>query len=180
MKRLTPAFLALLLLLAAGCNSNSVNRHFYLNYSTKAAFPANVPANVYITITSPLIATNSGQAFQQNNTAANLIQSIQLNGLTLIINSPEGQTFSFLQNAIAYISTDSLPEIEIANKQNIPANVGDTLAFDVNPLDLQKYIKANQIKFRVSGTTGQPVNDEIINVTLNVQFFAQADLVAIL
>jgi len=177
MKRLTGVLVLLVVISLFSCNAIKKLQQFYINYSTQAVFPANVPVNLPITVYSPELPTNSSQVFQNNNTNAGLIQSIKLNSLSLVITSPSGQTFSFLQNVSIYISFDSLPEVEIASKQNIPANVGDTLNLDVTGTDLESYIKANEIKLRVSGTTDQLVTTNV-NVTVNAQFFVQANLLA--
>ena len=177
MKRASGTLLLVLVFSLFSCNAIKKLGQFYINYSTQAVFPANVPVNLPITVYSPNLPTNSSQVFQSNNTSSNLIQSIKLNTLSLVITSPQGQTFSFLQNVSIYISSDSLPEVEIASKQNIPANVGDTLNLDVTGVDLENYIKASQIKFRVSGTTDQWLTTNV-NVTANARFFVQANLLA--
>ena len=179
MKRLTGFSLLVIFLLLCSCGAVKKLGQFYVNYNTQAVFPANIPVNVPLTIYSPAIATNSEQVFQSNNTAANLIQSITLSQLTLTIASPQGQTFSFLQNVSIYISSDSLPEVEIASKQNIPANVGDTLQLDVTGADLEKYIKASQITLRVSGTTDQLTTTNIY-ANVYMRFFVQANLLGLL
>ena len=179
MKRVTGLFLILLCIGLFSCNAIKKLGQFYINYNTQAVFPANIPINVPLTISTPSIATNSSQVFQNNNTRSDLVQSVKLSQLTLNITSPQGQTFSFLQNVSIYISSDSLPEVEIASKQNIPANVGDTLILDVTNVELQNYIKASEIKLRIAGTTDQLITT---NIYANVQarFFVQANLLAAL
>ena len=179
MKRITGIFFLLVCLSLFSCNAIKKLGQFYINYNTQAVFPANIPVNLPLTIYSPDIPTNSSQVFQNNNTRSDLIQSVSLNQLTLNITSPQGQNFSFLKNITLYISSDSLPEVEIASKQNIPSDVGDTLALDVNNVDLKNYIKASQIKMRISGTTDKLVTSDIY-VNVNARFFVQANILALL
>ncbi len=179
MKRLTGVSLLIILLMLGSCKAIKKLGQFYVDYNTQAVFPANIPVNVPLTIYSPEIATNSTQVFQNNNTNSSLIQSVTLSQLTLTISSPPGQNFSFLQNISVYISSDSLPEVEIAGKQNIPANVGDTLQLDVTNADLENYIKASRIKLRVSGTTDQLTTTNI-NANVYARFFVQANLLELL
>ena len=179
MKRLTGVFLLVFTLSLVSCNAIKKLGQFYINYSTQAVFPANIPINIPLSITSPPIPTNSQQVFQNNNTSSNLIQNVSLNQLNLVITSPSGQTFSFLQNVSIYLSSDSLPEVLIASKQNIPANVGDTLALDVTNTDLQGYIKASQIKIRIAGNTDQVLTSNVY-INVNARFFVQANLLAVL
>ena len=179
MKRLTCYCLVIALFTLFSCNAIKKLGQFYINYSAQAVFPANIPVNLPVTINTPPVATNSQQVFQNNNTRSDLIQSVKLDQLALNITSPAGQTFSFLQNISVYISSDSLPEIEIAGKQNIPVDAGDTLNLDVTGADLENYIKASTIKLRVSGTTRQLVTSDI-NVNMNARFFVQANLLAVL
>ena len=179
MKRLT-GFLALILILTLfSCKAIKKLGQFYINYNTEAVFPANIPVNIPATIYSPSIPTNSEQVFKTNSTNKDLIQSIKLDQMSLKITSPSGQNFSFLQNISIYISTDSLPEVLVASKQTIPADIGDSLALDVNPVELQSYIKAPAIKMRISGTTDKLVLQEI-HVTVNTRFFVQANLLSLL
>lgn len=179
MKRLTGFTLLVTFLLLCSCNAIKKLGQFYINYNTQAVFPANIPVNVPLSITSPPIATNSSQVFQNNNTNSGLIQSVTLSRLTLTITSPKGQTFSFLQNVGIYISSDSLPEVKIADRQNIPANIGDTLTMNVTNADLQQYIKASHITFRVAGTTDQLTTTNI-NANVYATFFVQANLLDVL
>ena len=179
MKRVTGLLLLLICLSLVSCNAIKKLGEFYINYDTQAVFPANIPINVPLSIASPSIATNSQQVFKNNNTREDLVQSVKLSQLTLNITSPQGQTFSFLQNVSIYISSDSLPEVEIASKQNIPANIGDTLIMDVTNVDLQAYIKASQIKMRIAGTTDQLTTANIY-ANVNARFFVQANLLAVL
>lgn len=179
MKRLTGVALVIILFSVFSCNAIKKLEQFYIDYNTQAVFPANLPVNLPLTISSPDIATNSSQVFQNNNTNSKLIQNVTLSQLTLNITSPSGQTFSFLKNVSIYISSDNLPEVEIADKQDIPANVGDTLNLDVTGADLQAYIKASQIKIRIAGTTDQVTTSDI-NVNVYAKFFVQANLLAIL
>ena len=178
MKRFACYSIMVVLLTLFSCNAIKKLGQFYVNYSAQAVFPANLPVNLPVTIPTPPIATNSQQVFQSNNTRSNLIQSVRLDQLTLNITSPAEQTFSFLQNISVYVSSDSLPEVEIASKQNIPLDAGDTLVLDVSGADLENYIKASQIKLRVSGTTRQLVTSNI-NVNMNARFMVQANLLAV-
>ena len=179
MKRVTGLFIIFFCTFLVSCNAIKKLGQFYINYNTQAVFPANIPIGVPLSITSPSITTNSSEVFKTNNTRSDLIQSVKLSQLSLNITSPQGQTFAFLQNVSIFISTDSLPEVEIASKQNIPASVGDTLVLDVTNAELQNYIKASQIKMRIAGTTDKLVTT---NVYVNVQarFFVQANLLALL
>lgn len=179
MKRIMGFSLLVFILLFGSCNAIKKLGQFYVDYNTQAEFPANLPVNLPLSIASPPIATNSSQVFQNNNTRSDLIQSIKLNQVMLTITSPPGQTFSFLKNVSVYISSDSLPEVEIASKQNIPANVGDTLMLDVTDAELQSYIKASEIKIRIAGTTDQ-VTTQNIEANVYTKFFVQANLLAVL
>ena len=179
MKRLTGFSLLAVFLLLGSCKAIKKLGQFYVSYNTQAVFPANLPVNVPLTIASPDIATNSSQVFANNNTNAKLIQNVTLSQLTLNITSPSGQTFSFLKNVSIYLSSDSLPEVEIAYKQDIPANINDTLNLDVTGVDLQAYLKASQIKIRIAGITNRITTSDI-NANVYAKFFVQANLLAVL
>ena len=108
-----------------------------------------------------------------------MVKSVQLNQLTLTVTSPSGQTFSFLQNVSVYISTDSLPEVEIASKQSIPDTIGAQLNLDVNNVDLKNYLESNQFKLRITCTSNQMLSQSV-DVNIYTKFFVQANLLAAL
>jgi len=157
------------------CNALKKLGQFYIDYNEPVTYAANLPINIPLTISSPDITTNSEQVFSNNDTRKDLITSIKLNQLTISVTSPAGQSLSFLKNVSIFLSTDSLAEVEIAHKDNVPGDVGTSMNLDINDVELRDYIKADKIKLRIAGTADQLVTKDI-NLNVYSKFFVQANL----
>ncbi len=179
MKKTIGSFSLIVLLLVGSCGLINKLGQFYVDYNEQVTFAPQLPVNVPITVYSPPINTNIEQTLQANNTNPKLVKSVKLNQLTLTITSPQGQTFTFLQNISAYISTDSLPEVEIASKQSIPDTVGAQLSLDINNVELKNYLLSNQVKLRITCADKQMLGQQV-TVNIYSKFFVQANLLAAL
>ena len=151
---------------------------FYENFNESAPIPQLKLTNATDTFISPGIPTNIESQLQANNTSPNLVQSVELQTMTLSITTPPGQNFGFLQDVRVFIQTDSLPAVEIANKYNISGN-SDTLNMNVDEVQLKPYLLSNsfQMKFIATNSTATTTT-MTLNVFLRFQF--QANLLAAL
>ncbi|MDT7829191.1 hypothetical protein RQM65_10985 [Pricia sp. S334] len=66
----------------------------------------------------------------------------------MVITSPTGSDFSFLNSIKVYIASEGLEEVLIA-EQEVPDGVGSTLDVDVLDIDLQEYIKKDEFNLRI-------------------------------
>lgn len=151
---------------------------FYENFNETATVPQLKLTNATDTFVTPSFPTNIESQLQANNTSPNLVQSVELQTMTLSITTPPGQNFGFLQDVRVFILTDSLPAVEIANKYNI-SSTNDTLNMNVDDVQLKPYLLSNsfQMKFITTNSTATTAT-MTLNVFLRFQF--QANLLAVL
>lgn len=157
-----------------GCDKLKKLTQFRVNYSTDFSIPSSIIVNVPISLPSPDINTNSSQTFANNNTSAELIESVKLEEMKLTISSPAGEDFSFLKDIQIYLSADNLPEILIAEKLNINSTSSE-LFLDIKNQELKEYLKKDKIVLR-----SKAVTDEIITQTIQIKadsrFFVDAKI----
>ena len=75
-----------------GCNALKKLTQFRVNQSTDFSVPSSLLVNVPISLPSPDITTNSSQTFANNNTSADMIESVKLEEMKLTITSPSGKS----------------------------------------------------------------------------------------
>jgi hypothetical protein len=113
------------------------------------------------------------------NTAWNLVEEFRLTQVRLTVTAPEGQTLDFLQSVSVYISADSLAEMRIASKENVPAGTGGVLELDIPQNgDLKPYLQKNNFQLRVQVTTDQTINRNV-DVAVYTKFFVDAKILGI-
>ncbi len=159
--------MCLIALIAGGCKKADKLTQFYLDYHETVTIPASSGINLPFNIISPDVTTNSESSFEVHDTRKDLIQEIKLKTLMLTITSPSGSTFSFLKSVDLYISAPGLSEIKVASKENIPANVDNTLSLDINNIDLKEYIKSDKFTLRLNTVT-----DEIITSDQQIDIYS--------
>jgi hypothetical protein len=174
-QRIVGVSILAILVFAASCNAIKKLGQFYIDYNSQFTIAAGLPLNLPITIASPDVVTNADETFEINDTRKDLVQTIKLKQLTLTITAPQGQTFSFVKNVTVYISADGQPQVEIAHKDSIPANVGTQLDLDLYDVELQNYIKADKFKLTVTTTTTQVLTSDV-SINVYSKFFVQANL----
>ena len=103
------------LLTLYSCNKLK-NVTFYENINESVNLPALNVGGGTDTFTTPDIPTNVEAQMKANNTSTNLVQSVSLQSMTLTITAPPGKTFASLQDIRVFILTDSVGQVEIANK----------------------------------------------------------------
>lgn len=117
--------------------------------------------------------SSDAQEFSTQGTRTDLVKEAKLNSAKLVITSPQGQNFDFLELIEVYIQNqDGSNSKKIAFKDSIPDNVGNTLELDVdNSLFLDSYIKADnfklETKYKVKKAVTQDVNMDI-NMVVSV------------
>lgn len=159
-------FCAVLLLSLGACQQIDELTQFDVPYTTTFTVPATTLAGLGLPIdlTTPKIQNDNQQTYQLYNTAEEKIEEIYLKELELTILTPNGEDFSFLEEAEVFIQADGLPEVSIASKNPVPAGAGNNLVFDASGVDLKEYIKADEFTLRV-----RTVLDEAITVDHEIQ-----------
>lgn len=172
------ALILLVGLSVAGCKRDGfidklTQFHFDADYLIKV--PATPVTNVPVEIITPDIATHSDALFTANKTRADLVERVKLTELTLSVKTPVGGNLNFLKSVDVYARAEGLPEVRIAYKDAVPANVGATLSLDVADVDLVEYFKKDKYQLRIV-VTGDEVVTEDYGVNAHSVFFVDAKI----
>ncbi len=155
-----------------GCNALKKLTQFRVNQSTDFSVPSSLLVNVPISLPSPDITTNSSQTFANNNTSADMIESVKLEEMKLTITAPSGKSFSFLKDIQLYLSAPNLPEVLVAEKLNVSSTTGELL-LDVKDVELKEYLKKDKLSLR-----SQVLTDEVLTQSIQIKadsrFFVDA------
>lgn len=116
------------------------------DFTIENQFPVDIP----FILPTPDVETNSSETFEDNNTGANLVETIKLTKLNLSITSPDGFTFSFLKSIEIYISAEELEEKLLASKEDIPTDVSE-IELNTTETNLKPYLIKNtyDLNYRV-------------------------------
>jgi hypothetical protein len=174
MKKLLPALLLACPLAFFGCTKKLT--HFYIDYTTGITVPATLTDAFPFSLQTPAIGTNSTYEFEDHDTRKDKIQSIFLKQLKLTIEDPTGETFSFVNSASIYISTDDLPEVLVAKSDSVPDNIGNVLELVPSDTDLQEYIKATKYRLRVKIISDETVPQDV-HIEAYSKFLVDAKLI---
>ncbi len=176
MKRIVILIGALVIL--ASCDKASELTQFEIETTTEITIPAAAGTNLPIDIITPDIQSNSSTTFENNNTRADLIEEISLRECDLTITSPSDANFDFLKSIEVYMSTDSEPEVLIAEKQDIQNGQGQHLDLETTGADLSEYIKASSYDLRIEIVTDEIPGSEI-DIDIRSVFFVDAKILGL-
>ena len=157
-------FISGLLSALVGCDAVDELTKFDIDYESSVTVPATIGINSPLVISTPAITTNSSSTFENNNTRADLIESIKLKSMTLTLTSPNGEDFSFLENISLSISADGLSDKVIAGKTTISASA-ISIDLDVDDVELKEFLKKDKFTIKASATTDEVItSDHVIGV----------------
>lgn len=128
-----------------------------------------------VTILTPEIETSSDVAFDENHTRADLVEQIILRELSLTVQSPSGGKLSFLKSVDIHAMAEGLPEVRVAYKDLVPADVGSSLNLDVTGVELKEYFTKEKYTLRITVTTDEAVPEEY-GVNAHGVFFVDAKI----
>jgi hypothetical protein len=155
-------------LLIASCDEVDKLLTFYINHSATFQVESTSPLNLPIIISTPDIATNSNQTFDNNDTNASHVKDIKLEEIKLSVTNPSGKTFSFLKSVKLLISTDQNNEIELASLDNIPTTA-TTITLVPTSEKLDVYLKASSYKLKTSIITREALT-EAVDIKADLKF----------
>ena len=159
----------------AGCKLADKLTQFDMEYETRVTVPASSGINLPFNLLTPSVPTNSTSQFESNNTRKDLVEEIRLTSLILLVESPAGEDFSFLENIAIFIKADGLPERKIAWKEPVPEPVGNKISLDVSGEDLKEYVKKDQFSLRVYTDTDEALAEDH-TIKVSSVFFVNAKL----
>lgn len=166
------------LLLLFSCDKIDDLTKFNISYNQEVTIPSSSIVNAPFNLFTPEVTTESTSQFESNNTNKDLIEDIRLESLNLTITSPGNGNFNFLRSIRIFISSDDLPEKEIAWKENIENDNSSSLSLETLNEDIQEYIKKDTYSLRVRTTTDETIRE---SHTVNIEsiFFVDAKILGI-
>lgn len=165
-----------LALVIFSCKQTDDLTSFRINNTVDFTIPASSIVNVPTAINPPSVASSSDQEFDDNNTNSDLVKDIRLETAILTIKSPASQSWNFLKTIEVYISAEGLDEILIAEKQNIPTDVGNQLELESTGAVLDEYIKKSSYSLRILTERNSETTQEI-EAEAALTFKVRADLI---
>jgi hypothetical protein len=126
------------------------------DFTIENQFPVDNP----FIVPTPDVETNTSQTFENNNTSANLVETIKLTGLNLSIQSPDDFTFSFLKSIEIYISSEGLEEKLLASKEEIPTDVSE-IELNTTETNLKPYLIKDTYDLNYRVVTREAFNQDV-------------------
>ncbi len=151
---------------------------FDIEYSQRATIPSSTGVDLPFDVFTPETETNSESEFEINDTRKDLIEEIKLTQLELVIISPDGADFSFLESISVFISADGLDEIQIASLAEVSDNTGTRLNLDTSDIDLKDYIKSDKFSLRLNTVTDELLSTDH-ELEVNSTFFVDAKILGL-
>lgn len=169
------AFLSILLF---SCQKIDSWTQFNLKVEETADIPAMISIDLPFNILTPNINTSITKELEIKNTKKKRVEKIHLEELKLTLQEDGNMSFGFLKKIEIYLKVDDLPELLIAQKENITNDIGNTLILDVNQEDLKAYIMKDTIKIKIKVTVDEIVTKDS-EVLIQANFFVDARILGI-
>lgn len=151
---------------------------FDLDYESEVRIPATTLVNSPISLNTPAVTTNSNSRFENNDTNADLVESVKLKSMTLTITEPNDGNFDFLNEIKIGIKADGLDEVEIAVATDIMEDGKRILEMATSDVELKEYIKKDEYSLNVSTTTDQTISEEHI-IEIKSVFAVDAEILGL-
>ncbi|MDF4203627.1 hypothetical protein PXD56_11700 [Maribacter sp. SA7] len=164
--------------LFTACDKLDELTKFDMEYSQRATIPSSAGIDLPFDVFTPEVETNSESTFEVNDTRKDLIEEIKLTELEMVIISPDGADFSFLNSIEVYISADDLEEIKIAYLEEVPEDAGNVITLDTSDTDLKEYIKKDEFSLRLNTVTDELMSTDH-ELEVNSTFFVDAKILGL-
>jgi len=171
-------FVICLFALITSCDKLDELTKFDMEYSQRATIPSSAGIDLPFDVFTPEIETNSESTFEVNDTRKDLIEEIKLTELEMVIISPDGADFSFLNSIEVYISADGLEEIKIAYLEEVADDAGSVITLDTSDTDLKEYIKSDEFSLRLNTVTDELMSTDH-ELEVNSTFFVDAKILGL-
>jgi hypothetical protein len=176
MKKISILLFFTMLLTVVSCKKKEPGLVTFKVYSEVGfELPPNTTLDL-VPILTPGVTQNWNAEFTNNNTDKDKVREMKLNDLTLVIKSPPGKTFKFLQNIDVYIQAENLQETLVAYAHDIPETVGQSLVLTPVDVDLAPYAKKDAFKLRIS-TKPDEYNPDYVEMDAQMHFLITADVI---
>jgi hypothetical protein len=167
--------LLMLVVLFGGCKKDPGEVTFNVNSSSEFIIEGNGSILSLLEVVTPGVSTNWEGDFANNNTNKDQLRDMRLRQLVLNITAPAGETFEFLENIHIFIEADGLQETEIAYRDNIPTNIGQTLELQTKDVDISPYARKDAFRLRVKAKQ-RSVNADDVKIRADMVFKVTANV----
>ncbi|RTE54457.1 hypothetical protein EHW67_04640 [Arenibacter aquaticus] len=164
--------------LFSSCDKLDELTKFEMDFNQRVVIPSSSGIDLPFDVYTPETETNSSSEFEVNDTRKDLIEEIVLTKLSLFVNSPEGEDFSFLESIVVYMSAEDLPEIEIAWNNEVAATAGPLLELNTTSEDLKEYIKKDSYTLRLKTVTDEFLSSDY-EIDVASTFFVDAKILGL-
>jgi hypothetical protein len=171
----TGIYLLCITLFLFSCAKEKESSTFSYDFEDQFAFPATSTVNIAINRYSGNQSTDSENKFEDNDTKAELVQYINVDGISLGLLSPSTESFDFAKSIKIYIDAAGVDETLIASFTDIPEESSRALDLNVVDSDFQEFLKQDQIVFRINIENRRTVPQDI-TLKLDASFDARADV----
>jgi len=149
---------------------------FNIDYNTDVTIPSIIGINLPISIPIPPISTNIDSELSAKNSKTDLLNTAKLKELIIVSKDPIDQELGAIKNIEVFLKAKNLDEIKIADRFDIPSNIGTELELNVyDDMDIAKYIKKDSFELRVKFTARKIILHKI-KISVNSVFRVTADL----
>lgn len=159
-----------------GCKKYKQYTDFDLNYTQNVTIPASGGLlNAPIDIVSPNMTTETDSKYDNNGTAAKLVDNVTLTKLSLTVNSPSQANFDFLNSVEIYLSSPSQHEVLVAYIYDVPETGLRSLNLTCRDENLKAALQDDSYKVRVRTVMDHPIPYDV-GVTSYETFHVKAKL----
>lgn len=158
------------------CKKEDVTVTFRISDAAHFTIPSDGLINQLLSYVSSDVTTNWEGEFNNHNSRKDQLEELHLENLVLNITSPQNSDFGFLKDIRIYIKADGLAETEIANRFDIPENVGSSMeVFPVNT-NIAPYARKDKFFLRIEVTKDRS-NSNNLDVRADMDFKVKARVV---
>ncbi len=165
-------------LITASCEEIEKLTEFDLEYESSITIKKTTGLDLPLAVLTPDIKTNSESEFAVNDTRKDMVEEIRLTSLELNVISPDNQTFSFIKSIEVFIVAEGLPKIRVAQQDNVPEDIGQTLTLETSEDDLKEYIKKDKFELSVETVTDEVISQDI-DIEVDSRFFVNARILGV-
>jgi hypothetical protein len=170
--------LVALLIFDLSCKELDKFTMFDIEYSMSFSLNELKMAGIPLEIWAPPFATHSDSIFDHYSTSPGLIEEVTLTQLQLVIESPPGMNFNFLDSIAFSLASDNVAEKQVAWRFPVPSDNSDTLLLDTTPDDLRLFITEDSIRMKVGLVIDSLFNLETV-FKMNMVFHVDAKILGI-
>lgn len=171
-------FLLVLLLSIVSCDKVDELTKFDVDYQSNYTIASSTIINTPFSILTPDITTNSTSTFENNNTRADLIESIRLRSVRITLTSPTDSNFDFLRSIRVFLDADDLEEVEVAFIEDLEDDNVATLTLQLTDTELKEFIKKDSFRLRIQTTTDQTLTEDH-DVRIDCKFRVDAKILGV-